>query len=108
MESRHDLYHKGNTVIPPHPGKKRKYKTMQQDEQYKHTGKVMPYQPKVCATSACVWCNTSFGGRYMIFCTSCRNCQYCGLISTTSMKLCRNCGNALPEELNVGGGRLRV
>lgn len=104
MESGLHLYYEGNTVIPPHPGMKRKYKTMDQEEAYVHTGQVMTYQPKVCATSACVWCNNKFGGRYMTVCNMCHNCQYCGLLSN-SLKDCTNCGNSLPEVLNVGGDR---
>lgn len=105
MESRPDLYYEGNTVIPPHPGRKRKMRTMNQ-EGYVHENKTMPFVPKVCATSSCLWCNKNFGGRYMVVCLACRNCQYCGLLSPTSLKACRLCGNSLPEELNVGGERI--
>ncbi len=84
---------------------KRKYKTMNLPE-FVNTGKTMPYEPKVCATSSCLWCNNYFGGRYMVICFSCHNCQYCGLMSPDSMKACALCGNVLPEELNVGGDRL--
>ena len=105
MESRPDLYYEGNTVIPPAPGKKRKFKTINQEEPHQHTGKVMEYKPKVCATSRCVWCQAYFGGRYMIACPRCMNWQYCGLLAG-SLKSCGQCGNALPDRLEVGGERL--
>lgn len=105
MESGLNLYYEGNTVIPPAPGMKRKFKTMNQQEAYLHTGKIMDFEPKVCATSRCIWCQSSFGDRYMVVCPRCRNCQYCGL-SSVSMKSCAQCGNHLPEELNVGGDRI--
>lgn len=105
MESGLDLYYKGNTVIPPHPGRKRQFRTINQDEPHLHTGKSMEFKPKVCASSRCVWCQASFGGRYMVTCPRCLNCQYCGLVAG-SMKACGQCGNALPDELNVGGHRI--
>lgn len=104
MEGRLDLYYEGNTVIPPAPGKKRKFKTINQEEPYLHTGKMMEFAPKVCATSKCVWCQANFGGQYRVVCPRCLNCQYCGLVAG-SLKQCGQCGNAAPDEINTGGHR---
>lgn len=101
MEDRPNLYYEGNTVIPPAPGAKRKWRTIQQPIAWDFRHKVMPFEPKTCATSRCVWCNQNFGGRYMIVCPRCHNCQYCGLMSTNSMDACTLCGNRLPDELRT-------
>lgn len=96
MENRFRLHYPGNTVIPPSPGRKRQQKTINQVG-YLHTGKIMTYQPKVCAVSRCVWCDANFGEQFRTVCPICRNCQYCGLASTNSLTNCPNCGNHADE-----------
>ena len=96
MEDRFRVHHDRNTVIPPSPGRKRMKKTLRDKGVYTHTGKMMTYEPKVCAVDRCVWCEASFGDQMRVICPSCRNCQYCGLVSA-SMAECSNCGNH-PDE----------
>lgn len=93
MENRFRIYHNRNTVIPPNPGRKRKKKTIRDGPAYVHTGKMMRFEPKVCAVDRCVWCEAGFGGQMRVICPVCLNCQYCGLVSSTSLTECAQCGN---------------
>lgn len=99
MESRFRIHHHGNTVIPPNPGRKRKKKTIRDGSTYTHTGKMMTFEPKVCAVDRCVWCEANFGDQMRVICPICMNCQYCGLVSTTSLTECSQCGNHPDEEI---------
>lgn len=107
MEDRFRIYHKGNTVIPPSPGQKRKLRTVTYPH-YLHTGKIMTYEDKVCAVTRCVWCDTNFGDQFRTICPACRNCQYCGLASTNSLSHCLNCGNHPDQEIAPPKITLRV
>lgn len=98
MESRFRVHYDGNTVIPPSPGRKRQQKTFKQDG-FVFTGKNMTYEPKVCATTRCIWCEAEFAGQFRTICTDCHNCQYCGLASMTSNSVCPNCGNHPDDEI---------
>lgn len=101
METGSNLYYEGNTVVPPSPGMKRRWRAYKQTDVWDFQEKVMSYEPKICATNNCLWCNQSFDGRYAIICKRCRNCQYCGLRSSTGMDVCRLCGNKLPDDLRA-------
>jgi hypothetical protein len=99
MEDRVDIYYPGNTVIPPHPGVKRRNKVVGDGlERYTFTGKIMTNQtPKVCAASRCVWCGHKTD-HYFITCQNCGNCQYCGMMDNVDPYQCFLCGNYLPIE----------
>lgn len=99
MENRSSIYYDLNTVIPPAPGKKRMYKTINQPVDFIFSMKTMPFEPKVCATNRCVWCNHSFSCQYRVICLNCLNCQYCGLLSTTGFSECIHCGNHLDHTI---------
>ncbi len=99
MENRFRVHHHGNTVIPPNPGRKRLKKSLRDRKGYQHTGKIMTYEDKVCANTRCVWCEASFGDQFRTICPICRNCQYCGLASTDSLSVCRNCGNHPSDDM---------
>lgn len=107
MESGLDLYYPGNTVIPPHPGMRRKMKIMRQDD-YVHTDKNMDHIPKTVATSSCVWCNTVFG-QYLTVCLCCRNCQYCGLYVAPGFgQDCPTCQNHPDEQITTDPAVIRA
>lgn len=56
-----------------------------------------PIIDKVYATKNCMWCPADFD-RFRIVCNQCRNCQYCGMVSSSN-HICNLCGNHLPHEL---------
>lgn len=101
METRPNLYYPGNTVIAPHPGRKRLKKTLDVPGGYiPHEGRVFTPEErtdKVCAVSKCVWCGYRTD-QYFITCPKCENCQYCGYRDMVDPYRCFLCGNYLPLE----------
>lgn len=97
MESRPSLYYPGNTVITPHPGKKRRAKVLDVAAPIEFEGRVMQQVDKVCAVTSCVWCGHQ-SDHYFITCPSCKNCQYCGYMDSVDPYRCFICGNHLPPE----------
>lgn len=97
MENRRPLYYDGNTVKPPHPGRKELWR-----RERIGTGNLVPVDKtpqntelKVCATLVCVWCDEHFDN-YRVVCSKCANCQYCGL-RASDFYACHICGNHWPE-----------
>ena len=103
MESRRNIYYRGNTVIAPHPSRRNLEKRHKGNQLKKVTIatelKPTTVEEKVCATTQCVWCANTFE-REAIRCRVCGNCQYCGRFCT-SANYCTQCGNQLPPELRV-------
>lgn len=98
METRPSLYYPGNTVIAPHPGRKRKEKVTDPEKLPEFEGKNMDDNShKVCAVSRCVWCGYQTD-QYFINCPHCNNCQYCGMVDMRDPYRCYLCGNYLPED----------
>ena len=100
MEDRRTIYYRGNSVIAPHPGLKNRRRRNQMPLKETTLDKelsVTTVEPKVCATSQCVWCDVKFE-KYEIRCRVCGNCQYCGRFCP-DRRGCRLCGNQLPDEL---------
>lgn len=100
MEAGRSIYYKGNTLAGPHPNAKnrRKRQLIAAGEQ-NAPDKVMPHEPKTCATSQCVWCGNAFpDGMHLVVCMFCHTCQYCGLVSYSS-DACPYCGNMLDDNL---------
>ena len=97
MENRPSIYYPGNTVIAPHPGRKRREKVINADKRPEFEAKDPNSEHKVCATSKCVWCGFN-PGQYFITCARCGNCQYCGMVDSVDPYRCYLCGNFLPED----------
>lgn len=110
METRPNLYYPGNTVIAPHPGRKRKAKVVDVPGGYiPHEGRLFTVEQrndKVCATSRCVWCGYRTD-QYFITCPKCENCQYCGYRDLSDAYRCFICGNYLPDELQTKVAKIR-
>lgn len=107
MENRPSIYYPGNTVIAPHPGRKRREKVINPDKQPEFEAKDPKPEHKVCATAKCVWCGYSADGQYFITCPRCRNCQYCGMVDMVDPNRCYLCGNYLPEDARTAVAKLR-
>lgn len=106
MENRPSIHYPGNTVIAPHPGRKRRSKVLDAEKLPAFEAKDPNPEHKVCVTSKCVWCGFN-PGQYFITCARCGNCQYCGMVDKVDPYRCYLCGNYMPEELRTEVGKIR-
>ena len=101
MQTGRSVYYKGNTLAAPHPSEKNRRQRRQVPHTETPQDKIMPVITKTVATSQCVWCSNAFPeGIYLIVCTFCHCCQYCGLVSHRN-DACAFCGNILTDELKA-------